>query len=230
MADKVAIVTGASRGIGRTVAEAFIERGYRVALVARTKAALEELAQGSDHVLALPVDVADAAAIDQAVQAVVDKWGAIDILFNNAGILREGTSDASLEDFDDLYRINLRAAFVFIKAVAPHMKSQRSGYVFNLASRSGKFAFPKFGAYAASKFGMIGLNEALFKELAPYGVKVTALCPSWVDTDMAQQGDSPLDKPDMIQTADIMKTVDWLLELSPAAAVQEVIIYCGKLV
>jgi short-subunit dehydrogenase len=101
-----------------------------------------------------------------------------------------------------------------------------AGTILNVASRAGIIGFPNFGAYGASKFGMVGLSESLYRELAPRGIKVTALCPSWIDTDMARESGTPLSSEEMIQTEDLMKTVRWLLSLSPAACVREVMIEC----
>jgi short-subunit dehydrogenase len=104
------------------------------------------------------------------------------------------------------------------------MKKQHGGTIINVASIAGKIGFADFGVYAASKFGLVGLNEALYRELSPLGIKVTALCPGWVDTDMAK--DSGLTKKEMISTSDLVSTVRWFLSLSPAAVVKDIIIEC----
>ncbi len=154
------------------------------------------------------------------VAGTVERFGRIDLLFNNAGIFRHGTSECSLDEFTEMLDINLTAAFHFIRLVVPVMKKQGSGHIINLSSRSGKVAKPLSGGYAASKFGLVGLNEALYRELSQSGIRVTALCPGWVDTEMATS--SGLDAADMITTDDILNTVRWLLSLSPAACVKDV--------
>ena len=106
------------------------------------------------------------------------------------------------------------------------MKVQGDGTILNLASRAGKMGFAEYGVYCASKFGLVGLSESLYHELSPLGIKVTAICPSWVDTDMGK--DSGLPKEEMIDTSDIVSTVRWLLSLSPAAVVKELTIECRK--
>ncbi len=228
---KIAIVTGASRGIGASVAQALASDGYAVAIVARSKDALEKLAiqmitsgakQGA--VLVYPLDVQDHNTVLAMVADVHAKFGRIDLLFNNAGISALGTTDVSIEEFDKTLAINLRGAFSFLKAIVPIMKTQGSGTIFNVASRAGKIGFDEYGVYCASKFALVGLNESLYRELAPLGIKVTALCPSWVDTDMAEY--SGLTKEEMISTADLVSTVRWLLSLRPAAVVKELIIEC----
>ena len=230
---KVAIVTGASRGIGASVAEALAADGYAIALVARSQEVLKELANkisskigDQNSVVVCPLDVQDHEAVQTMVREVHAKFGRIDILFNNAGIDMLGTIDVSIEDFDKTIAINLRGAFSFLKAVVPIMEAQGNGNIINVASRVGKIGFPEFGVYGASKFGLVGLNEALYRQLSHKGIKVTALCPGWVDTEMAK--DSGLPKEEIISTQDIADTVRWLLTLSPAAVVKEIVIECRK--
>lgn len=229
---KVAIVTGASRGIGACVAEGLAAEGYSVALVARSKEALEQLAnkiagsKGKDSVLTYVIDVQDHAAVEAMIASVMSKWKRIDLLFNNAGQVKLGSVDLPIEDFDRIIAVNLRGAFSFLQTVVPIMKAQKSGTIINVASRAGKVGFAGYGTYGASKFGLVGLSESLYRELAPLGIKVTALCPSWVDTDMAKE--SGLPQEEMIESNDIFKTVQWLLTLSPASVVREVMIECRK--
>lgn len=229
---KVAIVTGASRGIGACVADGLVADGYAVALVARSKDNLEEVAkrisqkhpEKASSTLICPLDVQDEQAIKEMVASVISKFGRIDLLFNNAGLGCLGTLNVPLEEFDKVLVVNLRAPFVFLQAVVPTMKAQGSGTIINVASRAGKYGFAEYGVYGASKFGLVGLNESLYRELLPHGIKVTALCPSWVDTDMAKYSDLPTEE--MISTTDILATVRWLLSLSPAAVVKDLIIEC----
>lgn len=133
-----------------------------------------------------------------------------------------GTSQISFEDLSHMLDINLKAAFHFISLVVPIMKEQKSGTIINIASRSGKIAKPETGGYAASQFGLIGLNEALYRELSSEGIRVTAICPGWVDTEMGSA--SGLTSADMLSTEDIVKTVRWLLSLSTPACVKEIFV------
>lgn len=228
---KVAIVTGASRGIGASIAQALVADGYITAITARSKDALTQLASRikssgakAENVVVYPLDIQDHSAVQAMVADVHSKFGGIDLLFNNAGTSMLGTTDVSIEDFDKTLAINLRGAFSFLKAIVPIMKGQSSGTIINVASRAGKVGFAEYGVYGASKFALVGLNESLYNELSPLGIKVTALCPSWVDTDMAEN--SGLTKEEMISTADLVTTVRWLLSLSPAAVVKDLIIEC----
>lgn len=227
--NKVALVTGASRGIGKSVALELARLGYRVALVARSEAALADtVASVREHsdALAIAADLSDERAVVSVAEAVIAKWGRVDVLVNNAGVFEMGTLEATLAELDQLYAINLRAPFLFMQALVPHMKAQKSGYVFNVASISGIEGYAGYGAYASSKFGVVGLSEAMFKELAKDNIKVTAICPSFVDTEMAVEAKAPLDGKLMIQPSDIAKTVSWLLDLSPSATVSKIVVNC----
>src|SRR5579875_2434573 len=201
--DKVAIVTGASRGIGRTMAIGLAEDGFSVALIARSGDALAEVAGAIERAggaaRVIPLDVSRHEGIQRAVSSVQD-------------------------EFERTLSVNLTAAFCFLQAVVPIMKEQGHGTVINVASLAGKVGFAGYGAYGASKFGLVGLGESLFRELSPAGIKVMTLCPSWVDTDMARL--SGLPPQEMIQTEDLLKTVRWFLSLSPAACVRELMIEC----
>jgi short-subunit dehydrogenase len=128
------------------------------------------------------------------------------------------------QDFKSMLETNLVAQLIFTQEVVPAMKKQQSGYIFNVASRSGKVGFAGNGGYAASKFGLIGLSESLYRELTPQGIKVTALCPAWVNTNMAQEAGTPLETEEMIQPEDLFETIRWLLNLSAGACVKEVVI------
>jgi 3-oxoacyl-[acyl-carrier protein] reductase len=233
----VAIVTGASRGIGKAIATALVQDGYRTMLMARSQEQLDEAAREIVRQVrpraelepsVFSVDVGNWEAAYRAGESIVRRYGRVDVLVNNAGMWVPGILDVSADQFSRLMAVNVAGALAFVQAVVPVMKDQRSGHIFNVASRAGKVGFPDEGAYSASKFAMVGLSESLYKELAPFGIKVTALCPSWVDTEMAQEAGSPLGHKDMIQPDDLAKTIRWLLTLSPAACVKEVVIECAK--
>ena len=108
------------------------------------------------------------------------------------------------------------------------MRKQRAGYIINIASISGKIGYDQYGAYASSKFGLVGLSQSLFHELTKDGIKITAICPSWVATDMAYEAGATYTSPEMIQSSDILSTVEWLLSLSPSASIEEVVIQCSR--
>jgi len=231
--EKVALVTGASRGIGKAVALGLAAEGYKIALVSRSENELSNLANEISSITEASIyaiDVAEEKLISATVKSVLNLWGRIDVLVNNAGLFELGKLDVPSSTLDRLYQINLRAPFCFMQEVLPGMQDRRAGHIFNIASISGIEGCSGYGAYASSKFGLVGLNEALFKEVSKNGIKITAICPSWVDTAMAQEANPPMDGKLMIQPTDIMKTLSWLLSLSSSASVAKVVINCSSTV
>jgi 3-oxoacyl-[acyl-carrier protein] reductase len=233
----VAIITGAGRGIGKALAIGLAADGYKTILVSRTKDQLEavtrqienKLGKGAAHSPSIfRLDISKQTSVQKLIRHIVSAYGRIDILVNNAGLWIAGSVNISAKDFQKLWDINLKAAFYLMKEVIPIMQKQGKGYIFNISSRSGKIGFIDAGAYSAAKFGLVGLSESLHRELAPQGIKVTSLCPSWVDTIMAQEAETPLSSEEMLRPEDIMETLRWLLRLSPVASVKEVMIECRK--
>lgn len=227
---KTAIITGASKGIGKAISLGLAAMNYQTILIGRNKNDLENVAtQIVDEGGVLPkiiqLDITDAEAVKTAVQKIHLEFGRIDILVNNAGIYVDGSSDDITEmDFSKMLETNLIAQFLLLKQIVPILKAQKSGYIFNVASRAGKVGFAGSGAYSASKFALVGLSESLYRELNPLGISVTALCPGWVDTKMAVEAGTTLTGEQMIQPEDLFLTIKWLLSLSPGACVKEVVI------
>ena len=226
---RVAMVTGATKGIGRVIALGLAEMNYHMVIIGRNKNELEMVSGEIKKIsgitpLSFQMDITNTDALKETVHKVVAQTKRIDILVNNAGIYFDGTLSISEADFKAMLDTNLTAQLMLIQNVVPIMKKQKSGYIFNVASRSGKIGFAKSGGYSASKFGMVGLSESLYRELTPDGIKVTALCPGWVNTRMAFDAGTPLKPEEMIQPEDLMKTIQWLLSLSPGACVKEVVV------
>ncbi|MCL5075712.1 MAG: SDR family oxidoreductase [Chloroflexi bacterium] len=186
--DRVAIITGAGKGIGRAIALAFAKEGAHIVAVARTAADVKRVAEEVEGLsrAALPL-VADVAVEEQVkgmVQDALARFGRIDILVNNAGIgLRKPLLETCLEEWDAVLNINLRSIFLCCRAVLPHMIAQRRGKVINIASRAGRRGEAGLGAYCASKFGVIGLTEVLALEMKDYCINVNAICPGLVGTE-----------------------------------------------
>jgi NAD(P)-dependent dehydrogenase (short-subunit alcohol dehydrogenase family) len=191
LSGKVAFVTGASRGIGEAIASRFGREGARVVLASRDVAACERLAERmrAEHQEAFSVscDVTDRASVARAIGAAVSRWDRIDILVNNAGV----SGPTPLEDPDDsrwdaILATNLTGAFRVTREASPFLS--RGGRIINMSSVLGRFGVAGFGAYAASKHGIIGLTRSLALELAPRAITVNAICPGWVETEMGREG------------------------------------------
>ena len=193
LSGKAAIVTGASRGIGEAIARRFAEEGARVLLASRDQAAIERIAGDlarTAEAFAVACDVNDEASVRKAIGAAVDRFGALDVLVNNAGLGGPTPLDAVGPEadtrWDAIVATNLTAVFRVTRAASPHLS--RGGRVINISSVLGRFGVAGFSAYCASKHGVIGLTRALALELAPRHVTVNAICPGWVETEMARQG------------------------------------------
>jgi ketoreductase len=191
LARKVAFVTGASRGIGEAIARRFGTEGARVVLAARDRAACEKIAgeigAAGGEAMVVPCDVTDRGSVALAIATAVARWGRVDVLVNNAGL----GGPTPLDDPDDsrwdaILATNLTAVFRVTREASPFLPE--GGRVINLSSVLGRFGVPGLGAYTASKHGVIGLTRALALELAPRRITVNAICPGWVETEMARQG------------------------------------------
>lgn len=191
----VALVTGASRGIGAAVVRAFAGRGYAVALNCSSEGSLAEAQALADELsavcnvetLCIRADVSDFAAVKEMVAQIMDKWGRIDVLVNNAGITRDGLLMRMTEEaFDQVIDVNLKGAFNCLRHVSPVMMKQRSGRIVNVSSVVGLYGNAGQVNYAASKAGVVGITKSAAKELAARGITVNAVAPGFIETAMTQ--------------------------------------------
>lgn len=187
--DKVAVVTGAGRGIGRAVAIAYAKMGANVVCVSRTqensaKVATEIEALGQKS-WAFAVDVSDTSAVESSAKNILEATGKVDILVNNAGVTRDNLlMRMSEEEWDTVLNTNLKGAFNFTKAFTRPFMKQRSGRIINIASVIGLIGNAGQSNYAASKAALIGFTKSVAKELAPRGVTANAIAPGFIETDM----------------------------------------------
>lgn len=221
----VAIATGASRGIGYAIAQELARRGYRLALVARSKAALEGAGRGLSGTevesRAFVCDVREAAEVSAAFRDILAWAGRVDVLVNNAGISGFGAiQELSEETWDNTLDTNLRGAFLCSRAVAPQMIRQRSGYIINIGSLAGKNFFAAAAAYCASKWGLMGLTKCMGEDLRGYGIRVSVICPGSVHTEFSPHAGKDATK--MLQPQDVARTVGWLLEQSATSFASEI--------
>ena len=190
MANRVWLVTGASRGIGAEIAKAILATGDNLIATARTPASLAYLGN-SDRLLPLRLDVTDPAQAADVVAAGADRFGHIDIVVNNAGICLLGAvEEASAEHVKSLFETNVFGLLNVTRAVLPQMRARRHGHIMNISSVAGYSGYAGFGVYSATKFAVEGLSEALHLELAPLGVHVTIVEPGFFRSDILDHGKS----------------------------------------
>jgi NAD(P)-dependent dehydrogenase (short-subunit alcohol dehydrogenase family) len=188
-----AFVTGASRGIGRAIALAFADAGANVAVVSRSRDALGETASEVEArgrtAVALAADVGDADAVRSAVDGAAEALGALDVVVNNAGAapFRSPVAETRLDGFEKYVRVNFLSAVYVLQAAAPRLFESSRGCVLNVASVGGLSAAPGVGYYGAAKAALINVTKTLAVEWAEQGVRVNALAPGWIETDMNTQ-------------------------------------------
>ena len=187
--NKVAIITGGSSGIGRAAALLFAKEGANVAIADTDLKGAEETLNliRKEHLDALLIktDVSKATEVQNMVYRTIEKYGKIDILVNNAGVVRVGSLDDYTEDdFDLLFKVNVKGVFLCCKHVVPHMKKQKSGVIVNLASIAAHVGQVNHSLYCASKAGSLAMTRALALDLAPYNIRVNSISPGATDTPM----------------------------------------------
>jgi NAD(P)-dependent dehydrogenase (short-subunit alcohol dehydrogenase family) len=191
---RVAIVTGAARGLGRAAAERLRERGASVAVNVRDRERAESLAREiGENVLAVPGDIAADGVPEEIVRRTLERFGRIDILVNNAALARSTRfPDLSAEEWRHALEVNLTAPFLLTKAALPAMKAQHYGRIINISSTAGRTVSTLGGAhYTASKAGLLGLTRAAAKELGQFGITVNAVCPGMIDTELTRENATP---------------------------------------
>jgi 3-oxoacyl-[acyl-carrier protein] reductase len=196
---QVALVTGASRGLGRAIAQALAAQGASIAAVARSADALADtlasIRSAGGTAEAFPVDVADSDAVDAMVDQANTRFGKIDVLVNNAGVTRDGLlMRMKTEDWDTVINTNLKGAFHFTRPVGRLMVKQRAGRIVNISSVIGLMGNAGQANYAASKAGLIGFSKSVAREFASRGITCNVVCPGFIETDMTKDLSDDLKK------------------------------------
>src|SRR6478752_8600087 len=230
MADRAAIVTGASSGIGLAIAHVLGEEGYALTVAARRpeklEAAARELADKGHEVNVVAGGLGDEAIVQEVVRSHREKYGRLDVLVNNAGVgIGEAVADLTAKKIDMQLAVNLRSVFLFYRESVDLLRAagaeHKNALVVNTSSISGKSGEAWLSVYSATKGAVVSFTQAMHKELAPEGIKSTALCPAFVDTPMTDFVKEHVAPDEMIRPEDIAESVRFLLRVSPACVVPE---------
>ncbi len=220
--DKVALITGSGRGMGRAISLGLAKNGVRVALTGRNQSLLDktakEIEEAGGNAKTFLLDVTDDRQAESVAKEVYEEWGGIDILVNNAGVILydKPVWETTLDDWYFIMDTNLKGTFLTCKAVLPYMMQKGEGYIINIGSSSGKEPDDEYGPYAASKWGVVGYTASLAKSLIGQGIIVNGINPTWVDTDMARAY-IPEGDPDWVTQNEISDAVIYLLTKAPKA-------------
>lgn len=219
--ERAAIVTGASSGIGLTVARALVEDGYGVVLAARRAELLEEIrAELGERAHAVPTDVTRRDSVEALVAATVERFGRIDVAVASAGVGRWAPVEEIGETaWDEVLDVNLKGTYLLARAAVSHLRASR-GYLITLSSVSGTIGQAGGTAYNASKWGVRGFTQSFLRETRDDGVRATAICPGLVATPMVGRPEDD----ETISVDDVVATVRWLLALRPIVQVRDVVL------
>jgi NAD(P)-dependent dehydrogenase (short-subunit alcohol dehydrogenase family) len=230
MAERAALITGGSSGIGLATARVLGEEGYAITLSARRPEKLEEAAEGLRgdglEVEAVPANMAKEEQIQALAQRHRERFGRLDVLMNNAGLgIGAPIGEMQTKQLDLQLDVNLRAVYLMTRECVSMLKEaggeHRKALILNTASIAGKRGEAWLSAYSATKFAVVGLSQSMHKELAEEGIKVTALCPAFVDTAMTDWV-KHVPREEMIQPEDIGEAVRMLVKVSPACVIPEI--------
>ncbi|CAM1372649.1 SDR family NAD(P)-dependent oxidoreductase [Tenacibaculum xiamenense] len=228
---KLALITGASRGIGKAISHYFASQNYSLILIARKHENLNKLksAINNEHqkidIETISLDFNNPLEVESKIKVIVDLNKTIDVVVNNAGILMTGNTTLSVSEITRLMNINLISNMAISNIAAEKMKKQGHGEIYNLGSMAGLEPVSKIAAYAASKAAFVSYSQSLYDELLPFNIKVCCLCPSVVNTDMTNDG--RISNELKIQTHDVIKAIDFVRNLSSGASISTFPIRCN---
>ena len=224
---KVAVVTGASRGIGRSIAHALARSGALLALAARSTKELEHVRQeieaAGGMAACFPTDVGKEQEAVGLIEKVVTRFQRLDILVNNAGMgVFQPLVHTSTDTWDDIMRVNARGPFILCREAIPHLSQQRRSFIVNISSVVGVKGYPNQSAYAASKHALMGMTKALAREVHDSGIRVHAICPGGVDTEMVTSARPDLDKSVLMRPDEVADVVLFLVTRDGNAVIDQI--------
>lgn len=227
---KTVVITGASKGIGRGIAQAAANEGANLVLMARSAETLEDLKEnfqnrGIECVICAG-SVSDEEDVNTCIQLGIDIFGQVDVLINNAGVgVFKPVEEIGIDEWNQVMEVNVRGTFLMTKAVLPQMKKQKHGRIINIASDVSKRTFPMGSVYCASKYAQHGFADAVRKEVLPYGIRVSTIYPGIVDTHFAGSEPGEPEKEKALKPKDIAQAVMYLLHTPDYIVVDEITLH-----
>ena len=224
---KVAIITGASRGIGKSIAITLSRQGINIALAARSADKLnqvkKEIEDSGGKALCIPTDIADEKQIQELVRQTISHFGRLDIVINNAAIgIFKPLAETSLEEWKMVMSVNSTGPFILCREAIPYLKKQQISYIVNISSVVGVKGYENQSAYTASKHALMGMSKSLAKEVRDMGIRVHAICPGGVDTELVSNARPDLDTSVLMKPQEIADTVLFLLSMKGNAVIDEI--------
>ncbi len=220
-------ITGASKGIGKAIAGELLRDDHKVAVSSRDKSLLDKVygSVNGDVLIRIPHDVRSFEQVNEAANRIINKFGSIDVLINNAGITKfKPVSETTIEEFDEIIDVNLKGVVNCIKAVLPHMTERQRGWIVNIISVTVNKVFTNSGAYASSKAGVLALTNVLREEVRDKGIKVTSIIPGATGTEMWPAGILEKYEERMMQADDVAKVVASVLRSPDSIMMEEVLV------
>ncbi|MGG1396465.1 SDR family oxidoreductase [Bacillus salipaludis] len=228
--DQIAIVTGASRGIGKEIALKLAEQGVKLALVGSsvqvTQTAEELKNKGFSHVLPIQADVSNESDMQAVVRKTIEEYGHIDILVNNAGVgFFKLIEEVTVEEWKKVFDVNVQGVFLGIKAVLPHMKERKSGTIITISSDVGRYTIPNGAAYTATKYAVQGFSGSVAQEVREFGIRVGTINPGMVDTYFAESTQGLPEKKDWLKVEDIANAVVYMASAPKYMLIDEIVLH-----
>lgn len=228
--DQIAIITGASRGIGKEIAIKLAEQGMKLAIIgssAQISETADELKKkGFASILPIQADVSKEEDLQQVVKKTIDEYGQVDLLVNNAGVgFFKLTEEVSLEEWKKVFEVNVQGVFLATKAVLPHMKERKSGTIITISSDVARYTIPNGAAYTATKYAVQGFSGSVAQEVREYGIRVGTINPGMVDTYFAESTQGLPEKQDWLKVEDIANAVVYMASAPKYMLIDEIVLH-----
>jgi len=228
--DQIAIVTGASRGIGREIAIKLAEQGMKLTIVgssSQVSNTAEELKDmGFPNILPVQADVSNEEDMHKVVRKTIETFGTVDVLVNNAGVgFFKLTEEVTVEEWKKVFEVNVQGVFLATKAVLPHMKEQKSGTIITISSDVARYTIPNGAAYTATKYAVQGFSGSVAQEVREYGIRVGTINPGMVDTYFAESTQGLPEKKDWLKVEDIANAVVYMASAPKHMLIDEIVLH-----